>query len=176
MAFSSESGVSTNLKFSKGWLHKLQRKHGFTSKVQHGEAGSTPQALVDTGRAQMLDITAGYSPVNVFNMDETSFFYCLSPHRSITRNRVPGTKKSKKRITLALTTNATGTDMIDPLFIGTAAKPRCFSGATGADLGFDYQSSKKAWMNGVIFNKYLTALDEKMVEQDRKILMLVDNA
>ncbi|RHX97451.1 hypothetical protein DYB25_013863 [Aphanomyces astaci] len=176
MAFSSESGVSTNLKFSKGWLHKLQRKHGFTSKVQHGEAGSTPQALVDTGRAQMLDITAGYSPVNVFNMDETSFFYCLSPHRSITRNRVPGTKKSKKRITLALTTNATGTDMIDPLFIGTAAKPRCFRGATGADLGFDYQSSKKAWMNRVIFNKYLTALDEKMVEQDRKVLLLVDNA
>ncbi|KAF0707815.1 hypothetical protein AaE_013455 [Aphanomyces astaci] len=85
-------------------------------------------------------------------MDETSFFYLMSSHRSITRNRVPGTKKNKKRITLALTTNADGSDVVDPLFIGSALRPRCFRGQSGEELGFDYHESKKAWMNGNIFN------------------------
>ncbi|RLO09014.1 hypothetical protein DYB28_006206 [Aphanomyces astaci] len=109
-------------------------------------------------------------------MDETSFFYCLSPHRSITRHRIPGTKKSKKRITLALTTNADGSDVIDPLFIGTAVQPRCFNHQTGKELGFDYHASKKAWMNGSIFNTYLHALNDRMVSENRKVLMFVDNA
>ncbi|KAF0702727.1 hypothetical protein AaE_015751 [Aphanomyces astaci] len=140
------------------------------------EAGSTPPETVEAGRAEMQTITTGYEPADIYNMDETSFFYCLSPHRSITRNRVPGTKKSKKRITLALTSNADGSHMVDPLFIGSAMRPRCFGGQTGAELGFDYHSSKKAWMNGGIFNSYLDAMNTKMVEQGRRILMLVDNA
>ncbi|KAF0698238.1 Aste57867_11126 [Aphanomyces stellatus] len=99
--FSNASGITTNLKFSKGWLHKFQRKHGFTSKRQRGEAGSVPQAVVESGRAKMLQITAGYTPSNIFNLDETSFLYCLSPHRSITRNCVPeGTNLSNINLQL----------------------------------------------------------------------------
>ncbi|KAF0701223.1 Aste57867_8297 [Aphanomyces stellatus] len=164
------------LAFSRGWLYKFQRKHGLSCKYQHGEAGSVPQEVVDEGRQETLQETSGYSPSNVYNMDETGLFYCLSPHRSITRNRVPGTKASKKRITMALTTNGDGSDLVDPLFIGTAARPRCFRGLSPRDVGFDYHFSKKAWMNADIFNAYLTALNAKMVVQDRKILLLVDNA
>ncbi|RHY83264.1 hypothetical protein DYB35_009926 [Aphanomyces astaci] len=109
-------------------------------------------------------------------MDETSFFYCLSPYRSITRNRVLGTKKSSKRITLALTTNANCSDVVDPLFIGTAVQPRCFESRTGAQLGYDYHASKKAWMNGRIFNSFLKSMKNRMVPQDLKVLLLVDNA
>ncbi|KAF0683387.1 Aste57867_24511 [Aphanomyces stellatus] len=107
-------------------------------------------------------MTAGYSPTNILNMDETSFFYCMSPHRSMTRNRVPGLKKNMKRITIALTTNAAGSDMIDPLFIGTAVRPRCFGDQTPTDLGFDYYAIKKGWMTSNIINLYLKVLDEKM--------------
>ncbi|KAF0710887.1 hypothetical protein As57867_005436, partial [Aphanomyces stellatus] len=109
-------------------------------------------------------------------MDETSFFYCMTPHRSITRNLIPGLKKNKKRITVALTTNAAGTDMIEPLFIGTAIRPRCFGGQTPRDLGFDYYASKKGWMTSNIFNSYLKHEDDKMAQEERKFLMLVDNA
>ncbi|KAF0702613.1 hypothetical protein AaE_015823 [Aphanomyces astaci] len=168
--------ASRRLTFSKGWLYKFQQKHGFTSKIQHGEAASTSLAAVENGRRDIQAATSGFSSPNIYNMDETSFFYCLSPHRSITRNRVPGTKKSSKRITLALTTNADGSDVVDPLFIGTAVQPRCFNRRTGIELGFDYHASKKAWMNGRIFNDFLTAMNDKMVEQDRKVLLLVDNA
>ncbi|RHZ17120.1 hypothetical protein DYB31_003430 [Aphanomyces astaci] len=80
------------------------------------------------------------------------------------------------KITLALTTNANGTDMVEPLFIGSAVQPRCFGGRSAADLGFDYTSSKKAWMNGDIFDTYLRKLDSRMEAASRNILLLVDNA
>ncbi|RHY20025.1 hypothetical protein DYB32_010125 [Aphanomyces invadans] len=177
-AYYDEYQIDTNwpLKFSKGWLYKFQRKHGLSSKRQHGEAGSTPREAVRQGRKEVQETTRGFAANDVYNMDETSFFWCMSPHRSITRSRVPGTKKSKKRITLALTTNATGTDMVEPLFIGSAVQPRCFLGRSGEDLGFDYTSSKKAWMNGNIFDTYLRKLDSRMEAMNRKVLLLVDNA
>ncbi|KAF0726970.1 hypothetical protein Ae201684P_010841 [Aphanomyces euteiches] len=170
-----EIPVQSRLVFSNGWLEKFQKHHGFTSKIQHGEARSACKDAVDNGRKAMLDLTAGYNSRDVFNMDETAYFYALAPHRSITRNSLPGLKKSKKRITIALTTNATGTDMIEPLFIGKSKKRRCFRGQESQVLGIRYTSSKKAWMNSQIFNSYLDDLNKSMVMQDRKILLLVDN-
>ncbi|KAF0739894.1 hypothetical protein AaE_008777 [Aphanomyces astaci] len=162
--------------YSKGWLYKFQRKHGLTSKIQHGEAASTPREAVRQGRREVLNTTSGYSPANVYNMDETAYFYCLSPHRSITRQRVPGTKKSKKRITMALTTNADGSDVVDPMFIGKSVQPRCFQGRSSSDLGFNYQATKKAWMTSEVFETYLKTMNDRMVAEGRKILLLVDNA
>ena len=77
---------SKRIDFSKGWLYKFQVKHGLTCKIQHGEAGSVPAATVTEGRKRMKDKTNGYNPSDTYNMDETAFFYCLSPHRSITRH------------------------------------------------------------------------------------------
>ncbi|RHY15463.1 hypothetical protein DYB32_010762 [Aphanomyces invadans] len=67
------------------------------------------------------------------------------------------------------------TDVVDPLFIGTAARPRCFNGATASELSFNYMSSKKGWMTGGIFNPYLLQMNQRMLSEDRKVLLLVDN-
>ncbi|KAF0714517.1 hypothetical protein As57867_003823, partial [Aphanomyces stellatus] len=146
------------------------------ANVFYDEYQLTPREAVRQGREQVLATTQGYNADDVYNINETSFFWCMSPHRSITRSRTHGTKKSKKRITLALTTNASGTDMLEPLFIGSAVKPRCFHGRTADDLGYDYTSSKKAWMNGDIFDTYLRTMDAKMAAANRNVLLLVDNA
>ncbi|RHY48324.1 hypothetical protein DYB38_014371 [Aphanomyces astaci] len=167
LGFASARRIS----FSKGWLHKFQKKYSLNSKVQHGEAGSVTPAQVEDGRQAMQKVTRGFEVANTYNMDETSFFYCMAPHRSITRHRQPGTKKSKKRITIALTTNADGSDVVDPLFIGSAARPRCFNGLSGEALGFGYKASKKGWMTGNLFNTYLLALKERMVAEDRKVAL-----
>jgi hypothetical protein len=84
------------LSFSKGWLYKFQRKHGLTSKIQHGEAASTPPDAVNDGRQAIQQATAGYNDKDVYNMDETAFFYCMSPHRSITRSRVLAQRSQKR--------------------------------------------------------------------------------
>ncbi|ETV80477.1 hypothetical protein H257_06748 [Aphanomyces astaci] len=93
-----ELSVSATLKvpadqrhsFLKGCDVQVPRKHGLTSKLQDDEAGSTPPEAVQAGRNEMQTITSGYESADIYNMDETWFFYCLSPHYSITRNRPHG--------------------------------------------------------------------------------------
>ncbi|XP_022167245.1 tigger transposable element-derived protein 4-like [Myzus persicae] len=60
------------------------------------------------------------------------------------RRELCGGENSKKRVTILLGSNMTGTDKIKPLLIGKSAKPRCFKGIKTYPL--DYESNKKAWM------------------------------
>jgi DDE superfamily endonuclease len=59
------------------------------------------------------------------------------------------------------------------LFIGHAARPRCFNKKFGKDLGFLYFHNQKAWMSGVIFKEYLIGLNNHV---GRKVLLIIDNA
>ena len=55
-------------------------------------------------------LAATNPPENVLNMDKTGLFWKLSPSRILVIEAGSGGKKSKDRITVALTINATGTD------------------------------------------------------------------
>ncbi|ETV73970.1 hypothetical protein H257_11285 [Aphanomyces astaci] len=77
---------------TKAWTH--QQNLTWRSCFHAACGASTPLEAVSVGRQQILQETSGYNPQDIYNMDtETSFFNCLAPHRSITRNRVPGTEK-----------------------------------------------------------------------------------
>ncbi|ETV94310.1 hypothetical protein H310_11960 [Aphanomyces invadans] len=130
-------------------------------KIQHGEAASVPPEAVASGRVAVRNITRGFNASEVYNMAETAFFYRMSPHRSITRSRVPGTKKSKDSITIAFITNADGSDVVD----------RFSSGRLPV-----HAASMKAWMNSSLFTSYLRNLDDRMATKGRNIFMLIDNA
>ncbi|KAE9047455.1 hypothetical protein PR001_g4203 [Phytophthora rubi] len=109
-------------------------------------------------------------------MDETGLFYKLAPDKTIASRQIEGAKKSKVRVTVALTCNADGSDMRESFIIGHANKPRCFKKKSGSDLGFYYRSNKKAWMTSVLFIEWLHELDVDMEQQRRKIVLLLDNA
>ncbi|ETV97389.1 hypothetical protein H310_09723 [Aphanomyces invadans] len=51
-------------------------------------------------------------------------------------------------------------------------QPRCFNGRTAQDFGFHYRSSKKAWMTSEVFSTYLKSINDRMVSEGRKILLL----
>jgi hypothetical protein len=61
---------------------------------------------------------------DTFNMDESGLYYGQQP--VAWRERTAGNKKDKKRMTVALTVNATGTQQLKPIIIHTAQKPRAF--------------------------------------------------
>ena len=46
-------------------------------------------------------------------MDETGLFWKMAPTRTLATEALSGGKKSKDRITLAFTTNATGSEKLD---------------------------------------------------------------
>ena len=61
------------------------------------------------------------------------------------------------------------------LFIGNSANPRNFP-KHHSSLPVTYTYSKKAWMNSQIWTSYLKQWDRRLKLQNRKILLLIDNA
>ena len=88
---------------------------------------------------------------DVFNADEFGLFYTAAPTKTIGPVALPGKKKAKHRVTFLVCTNIHGTERVQPLMIGKVTRPRCFGGVNGAELGLDYESGPKAWMNSNIF-------------------------
>jgi len=81
----------------------------------------------------------------------------------------------KSRVSVLVIMNATGTRKVRLLFIGSAAKPRCFKKKTGMELGLWYFHNKKAWMTGEIFAQAMEDLDEEFREEGVHVTMLLDN-
>lgn len=72
---------------------------------------------------------------DIFNADETSFFWkSVQNHGSSTKG-LPGRKLDKTRMSVLVMMNATGTKKICLLFIATAKKPQCFGKKEGQELG-----------------------------------------
>jgi len=93
----------------------------------HGEAGSA--AIDDPDSQQQMEdlraLVATYERRNVLNMDETGCFWKQPPNRSLATEAQAGGKKVKNRLTLALTSNADGSEKIAVWLIGKSKNPRC---------------------------------------------------
>lgn len=164
--------------FSSGWLQKFKLRWGYARRRKHGEAASVEAQATLDGRARMIKLTRLYEKKDVYNMDETSFFYRSESRWTVSRKpTVARRKQSKVRMTLAVAANADGSDKLSPFFIGTAMVPHALRGHdVSEELGVTYTSTRKGWMTSTRFLEWLQALDNDMREQDRRILLLVDNA
>lgn len=134
--------------FSHGWLYKFLVRHKLQGVKMHGESGSVDQEAVQAAITNIQQVIAEFDPNDVYNMDETGLYYCLAPNRTIASGKVSGFKKVKTRMSIALASNATGTDKRPLLFIGTSRKPKCCGRKTPRELGFQYYYNKNAWMTG----------------------------
>lgn len=83
---------------------------------------------------------------------------------------------NKQRITVMLATNGDGTDKLPPYFIGTAKKPKCFKGESASHYGLSYDANAKGWMRSDLFRAWLRDLDAVFRDQERHVLLLMDNA
>ncbi|KAG0139902.1 hypothetical protein CROQUDRAFT_54063, partial [Cronartium quercuum f. sp. fusiforme G11] len=74
-------------------------------------------------------------------------------------------------ITYLLCANADRTHKLNPLVIGSSAKPKSFRGKPAHYYSFQYTSNKNAWITGQIF-----ASKSFWIQlEGRKILLLLDN-
>ena len=99
----------------------------------------------------------------------------LPPDRGLANQKNSGVKGRKVRLTYGLMTNATGSERRPPFIIGKAARPRAFNKKTGAELGFDYYNSAKAWNTTILYYAWLRKWDRELQATNRKILLLQDN-
>ncbi|KAG0422462.1 Tigger transposable element-derived protein 6 [Dictyocoela muelleri] len=84
-----------------------------------------------------------------------------------------GIKGFKRRITVMLACNMTGTSKLKPVIIGKFANPRAFK---GFDRKFfcDYFHNKSAWMKSIDFNRWFLDLIVMFKKKSKKNLLLLD--
>jgi hypothetical protein len=162
--------------YSNGWLHRFKDRHGISKRNFEGESASANMQQVTTGRANLQALVAGFELCDVYNTDETGLFYRLTPNSTLATGSVRGTKKNKERLTVALCTNADGSDKRKPLVIGKSKKPRCFGRNFDPNVYVTYRSNSKAWMTGIIFQEWLQNFNIAMKLHQRHVLLLLDNA
>jgi hypothetical protein len=117
----------------------------------HGEGvevnKSDPRLLVALD--DLYTIITQYDPENVYNMDETSLFFCLLPKYSLLMpdediSTTKGKKKSKDRVSLIMCTNAVGNHKIPCALIGKLKAPACIK---DRQWPVPYFNQAKAWMD-----------------------------
>ena len=110
---------------------------------------------------------ARYQLKVIFNVDEFDRFYEGWPSKSLhlQGKRCSGGKLSKVRLTGMATSNAHG-EKIPMFVIGKSANPRYFKHV--CNLSCRYQSHKKAWMDGTLFEKWLHEFDRKIEIASKK--------
>ena len=175
----SEVTAMTSFQDSDSWAGKVARESGWRSKALHGEAGGVDVAAVEPQMAAIRAKIKQFDPNYVYNMDETGLFFKLLPNRSYVKQEdvktVRGTKlmKAKDRVTLYVTTNATGTDKVPLSLIGKSKNPRCFRNKT---LKLKYYNQAKAWSDSKVFKKWWEAFRLYIRSRtNRKCLLIMDN-
>ncbi len=104
-------------------------------------------------------------------------FYNSAPDTTIGSARLLGRKKQKDRITFLACANADGTEKFRMMINGKSANPRFFSGKSGSELGIDYYSSGRAWMNTTLFYERLERFNAYIsTTTERRVVLLIDNA
>ena len=116
-----------------------------------------------------------YEPRNILNMDETGLNWKRTPDRTLATQSHSGTKKSKDRITIILTSNTDSSEKFTPWVIGKSENPRAFSKVNRTNLRIIYRFNKTKWITGLICEEYLQWLNKKMQREGRRVLLLLDN-
>ena len=164
-------------KWSNGWLEGFKKRYKIKEYVQHGEAGSaqtdTPDNIAQMERVRQL--CTEYEEKDILNIDETGLNWKRTPDRTLATKSYSGTKKSKDRITIALTSNADGSEKFLAWVISKSENPRCFKKINRNNLRIIYRFNKSKWMTGLICEEYLQWLNNKVRGEGRKVLLLMDN-
>ena len=144
--FATKLYVSNDFKFSQGWLDGFKRRHEIKARTVSGESESADVLDIAEGRESIKSATAGYSLDDIYNFDETGFFFRLEPTKNLGSKSAKGKRKDKERITPGLCINANGSDKLPPVMIAKSKHPWYFGMTFDRNLILQYYCNSKAWM------------------------------
>ncbi len=172
---SSHKKIST--KFSSGWLFRFKKRNKFKRFISHGESVYINVAKTVQEIPILRTKLSKYRLNDLWNANEFGLMYKSIPKSTNGPGRIPGKKKMKQGLIFLACANGDGTEKF-PLFIfGNSHKPHCFNSKSGQELGFDYSSNAKAWMNQKLFKTWLLRFDSYIGQsQGPKVALLLGNA
>ncbi|KAG6943551.1 hypothetical protein JG688_00017548 [Phytophthora aleatoria] len=72
---------------SREWLYRFQQRTGLLFSLRHGKGSLVDEKLIKEELKDLQDVVAGYHRRDVYNMDETAFYYRREPRGSLTTNK-----------------------------------------------------------------------------------------
>lgn len=125
---------------SDGWLWRFKKRYNISCHILSGEANKVADGDVNFVKARQ-----SYAENDIFNIDEIGVFYNLLPDRSLDFKGVKshGGVKSKKRLTVVLCCNATGSEKPKIWVISKYQNPRFFKNVNRFSLPLEYTLKKK---------------------------------
>lgn len=183
-----EGSQSEQFLASKGWFDRFKKRHSLHNIKMSGEAASADVEAAKNYPAEFKKIVeaGGYTPQQIYNVDETGLFWKRMPSRTFISKQeksASGFKAAKDRVTVLLGGNAAGDNKLKPMLIYHSENPRAFKGCNKSKLGVIWRSNKKGWMTAHLFEDWLNNFFSKSVtkfnsEQNisNKALLIIDNA
>ena len=68
-----------------------------------------------------------------------------------------------------------GSEKIKPMVVYKSETPRCLKNINKSNLKVNYRWNKNAWMTQILFNDWLTIINNKFRNEKRNIFLFVDN-
>lgn len=84
--------IITELKFSKGWLHKFKKIFNLKVHTLHGEAASMNDVDVQSHRKGLAAKLCDIDPETTLNMDKNGLLFKHSQQKQISANEKKGIK------------------------------------------------------------------------------------
>nr|XP_032834220.1 tigger transposable element-derived protein 1-like isoform X5 [Petromyzon marinus] len=183
-----ESAANETFGASTGWYAKFKGRYNLRHLKMTGETAGADVEAAEAFKSTLKEIIegGGYSPEQVFNVNETGLFWKRMPASTFLSREektAPGFKASKDRLALLVGANAAGDCKLKPLLVYHSKTPRALKGCIKADLPVIWRSNKKGWITASVFldwlkNHFCPAIEKycKKKNLDHKALLLLNNA
>ncbi|XP_045117649.1 tigger transposable element-derived protein 1-like [Portunus trituberculatus] len=184
----AEYGEDVSFTASHGWFNRFKARNNLHNVKVSGEATSADVKAAEEFPGKLAEIICqgGYTPQQIFNVDETGLYWKKMPDQtyiSKEEKTMPGFKAAKDRLTLLLGGNASGDLKLKPLLVYTSENPRALKNIAKASLPVVWKSNSKAWITQAIFqewfyNQFIPEV-EKYCRSNSipfNVLLVLDNA
>jgi hypothetical protein len=105
-------------KGSQTYITGWRKRYGLHTLKPSGEGADVDPALVEQARKDLPIQLSDFDAPDIYNLDELALFFKQQPDRIVVEKGTKGGKKSKDRVTIALLTNADGSDKRKAIMIG----------------------------------------------------------
>ncbi|KAG6602842.1 ars binding protein 1 [Phytophthora cinnamomi] len=178
-SLAAQLGIASTMSFSNGWLGGFKKRYnirlGSAAAAMDGVNGAAMPSSISS-LEQLQETARLYDPRDVYCMQETGLYYQLSPEKPAGRGRAARKENCGERLTVVFAVNADASDKTEPMFIGPGKLPQPAEELDADSRHFYYQNNKRAWMTPVMFQDYVSALDTRMRDEGRIVLLLVSPA
>jgi len=170
----------TNFKATNGWLDRFKKRNLIRYHSVNRKSNPVNDEDIHFWFLNILPtFTEHYASRDIFNATEFELCYKLMSNKlhnfkNIHIKKYNKSKLSRELLKVLICANSDGTEKLNPLVIGKPPKPKCF--IDNESLPCEYSVKNTTLMNNDHLDSWIKKLDQTMIKNNRKILLIVENS